>query len=782
MKIRDKNRFFNYRLMFLLLLIGWTSITIFQTWFEISELKEHILFTAEKTAEAFTKKDIALRQWAAHHGGVYVPVTPETPPNPYLSFIKRRDLKAHDKEGNEYDLTLMNPAYLTREFYENFGNKAVFGRITSLTPLRPENSPSKWERHALEKIHNGAKKVTEIVKEDGKYSYNYMIPFYATEACLKCHASQGYKVGDIRGGIHITFSLDDILADYIHHRNHIFTLQFIVWLGGLVVLLIAYKAMQTACTSVKEREEFLRSIINAIPDPVCYKDSNGRWIECNIRSLEILGLEGMDYRGKSNQELAEMVHPALRDAILTSARHDRETLREGKITRRDESIKLPDGSTRLFDVIRVPLAEPSVSKKSSHRKSSAKAAHPKAILIVSRDITERKHLEAQLQQSQKMEAIGILAGGVAHDLNNILQTIVGATGLAIMKIEPNQPALKYLNQIDTSCQRATAIIRQLLIFSRRQDLNVEPLNLNDVTKELLKMLRRLIGENISVKTSFEPDLDLVLADRNKIEQVIMNLVINARDAMPSGGEIFIATENRRTTPEDLEHYSHLKEGNYVCIIVQDTGSGIPKDILEKIFDPFFTTKGVGKGTGLGLSTVYGIISRLKGWIHVESEPGKGTTFRICIPAADPEDIEKEKQKAKKDSSSSRLRGNGERILVVEDDEDIRRVVTDMLNAQNYSATAVASGEDALRLIEDYEEKFDVMLVDMVLPGINGLDLVKMISYRKKLPGVILNSGYTDERADISKLQAEDDYVKFITKPYEFNALLRLIRKVIEEQK
>ena len=752
--------------------ISWTSLILLETWIEIKEFRDHTLFTASEYAAAFTEKDILIRKWAASHGGVYVPVTDKTPPNPYLSFLPNRDLKACDKSGNCLQLTLMNPAYITRELYERFSPGTVIGHITSMKPVRPENGPDVWEKRAMKQFETGTDSVKEIIETNGKAWFHYMIPFITEKPCLKCHANQGYREGDIRGGLHITFEMDKIFNDFNVHRNHILTVQLLVWLAGLAMLALVYQAMKAACEQkekaakeIKQREHFLRNLINAIPDPVCYKDTEGRWLESNTKTLELFHLQGVDFYNKTGSELAELTHSALGEFLVKDEQSDRETIESGRINRFDKILPAPDGSSRIFDVIKVPIINNDGNK---------------GILVVARDITSRKQLEAQLQQSQKMEAVGVLAGGVAHDLNNIIQTIMGAAGLATMKLESSHPAFRYVRQIDESCERAAAIISQLLIFSRRHDFTPEPLNINTVTSNLIKMLKRLIGEDISIQTDFAPDTVTVMADRGSMEQVVMNLVVNARDAMPEGGTITIKTSNHTATPDDMLKHPKVKEGNYCCLIISDTGTGISDEIITKIFDPFFTTKGVGKGTGLGLSTVYGIVTRHKGWIDVETRQGKGTTFKIYIPAATLDDLRAENYQPEEGDQEERIRGNGERILIVEDDEDIRRVVAEMLGSIGYSATAVATGEDALRLIDQGREQFDVMLVDMVLPGMKGLDLVRMISHRNDLPGVILNSGYTDERADISSLHNE--YIKFIAKPYEFQELLKLIRDVLDEKK
>jgi signal transduction histidine kinase/CheY-like chemotaxis protein len=406
-----------------------------------------------------------------------------------------------------------------------------------------------------------------------------------------------------------------------------------------------------------------------------------------------------------------------------------------------------------------------------------------AIVSSGRDITELKmaeeekeRLQAQLLQVQKMEAIGILAGGVAHDFNNILQTIQGYTDLAMMKLDEADPLYRDLKQIDLSAGRAANLTRQLLLFSRRQPMEFIPLSLNNTVENLLKMLHRLIGEDITINTELDSELWTVQADAGTLEQVIMNLTINARDAMPEGGTLTIKTENMHVDEDYCKTYTYARPGRFVCISVQDTGSGMDKEIIDSIFEPFFTTKGPGKGTGMGLSVVYGIVKQHEGWVNVYSEPGQGSTLKIYLPASSLK-VEEETEET---ISLEELQGNGERILLVEDEEEVREFTTMVLGENGYVVCEAASAEEALDIFDKEAGNFDLIFSDVVLPGKSGIQLVDQLISHKPEIRILLSSGYTDHKSQWPVIRERG--FRFLQKPYGLTDLLRAIREAIGQDK
>ncbi len=402
--------------------------------------------------------------------------------------------------------------------------------------------------------------------------------------------------------------------------------------------------------------------------------------------------------------------------------------------------------------------------------------------IIIRDITkrkqaeaEKKRLEAQLIQAQKMKAIGTLAGGVAHDFNNLLTSIQGYTDLAMMDLDMDNPGYSHLKEVRRASVRAANLTRQLLLFSRRQPIEMTPVNLNHTIEDMIKMVRRLIGEDISIVTDLEEELWTINADPGNIEQVIMNLVVNARDAMPEGGKITIRTENARLDEVDCKLTSDARPGNFVCLSITDTGTGMDKKTIERIFEPFFTTKELGKGTGLGLSVVYGIIKQHKGWINVSSEPGRGCKFRIYLPSVSTKPERTEEYRV----SPVKFRGKGERILLVEDEQAVRKLNTETLDRNGYAIFPASNAKEALDIFERENGDFALVFSGVVLPDKNGLELIDEILSHKPDLHVLLTSGYSDEKSLWQAIHERG--FRFLQKPYSLDHLLRAIREALEKK-
>ena len=386
---------------------------------------------------------------------------------------------------------------------------------------------------------------------------------------------------------------------------------------------------------------------------------------------------------------------------------------------------------------------------------------------------EKKKVQAQLLQSQKMEAIGILAGGVAHDFNNLLTTIQGYTSMVMMKIDRSGRLFKDLDQVRLSAERAANLTRQLLLFSRKQPTRPVPLNLNSIIDNLLRMLSRLIGEDVAINTRLEPDLYPILADEGNIEQVIMNLAVNARDAMPKGGELTIRTENLTLDEQSSMIISEARGGRFIRLSIADTGAGMDEETVSRIFEPFFTTKEIGKGTGLGLSVVYGIVKQHGGWINVYSEPGQGSVFNIYLPALF---NESEIDRFEEMVSLQEIKGTGERILLVEDEEGVRELTARVLAENGYVVFEARDAHEAQDIFEREKGNFHLILSDVVLPGQSGLELADQILLNRAQIPILLVSGYPDQRSQWSTIRTRG--VPFIQKPYTMSTLLQSVKELV----
>ena len=390
------------------------------------------------------------------------------------------------------------------------------------------------------------------------------------------------------------------------------------------------------------------------------------------------------------------------------------------------------------------------------------------------DITKEKKLEAQLRQAQKMEAVGRLAGGVAHDFNNLLMSIMGHADLALMSLAEDDPLRRNLEEIKGGGKRAAALTRQLLAFSRRQILQPVVLDLNALITGFVKMLERLIGEDVELETVLASGLRRVEADPGQMEQVIMNLVINARDAMPGGGKLTIETVNVDLDEDYVrEHDAGLQPGPYVMLGVSDAGTGMDEETRSLIFEPFFTTKEEGEGTGLGLSTVYGIVKQSGGYIWVYSEPGQGTTFKIYLPAVEGEAVSREKEEI----SPERLTGS-ETILIVEDDDKVRNLVCEILEPQGYSILEAENGIEALRVSEEHGDQIHLMIADVIMPKMGGRELAERLRPLRPDMKVIYMSGYTDNA--ILHHGVLSPGIEFLQKPISSEALKRKVREVLDQ--
>ncbi len=502
--------------------------------------------------------------------------------------------------------------------------------------------------------------------------------------------------------------------------------------------------------ALRETEARFKLLIEHAGDAVMLHDMDGRLIDVNQRACDSLGY--------SRAELLQLSVPDLDMEFSTERiRSISESMRPG------DAVTL-EGTHRRRDGTRFPV---------EIRLGAMDMCGHQVFIALARDMTERRKLETQLQHSQKMEAVGRLAGGVAHDFNNLLSGIIGYSELTLGRLGENHPIRPYIESVCRSGKRAADLTRQLLSFSRKQVLETEVTNLNTIIDNIKLMLERLIGEHIEIQIETN-NVANVMADPGQIEQVIVNLAVNARDAMPEGGKLRIETREE-IIPEQLLHSRReMRPGTYVVMTVSDTGMGMTPETQARVFEPFFTTKEVGKGTGLGLSMVYGIVKQHRGHINLQSELGQGTSFEIFIPVCG--GIEQAQEEA---ADAAVMPEGRETILVVDDEADIRKLVRDVLAPLGYQILDASCGDEAMTLIENDGERIDLMLTDIVMPRMTGLQLAEKARKIRPAMKAVFMSGYAEDviykgRSGRQVLQ------HLITKPLLPRTVAERIRTVLDE--
>ncbi len=985
----------------------------------VLENRQAVHEISHNMALASFEKDLLFRRWASRHGGVYVPETADTPANPNLSTIPERDIST--PSGRR--LTLMNPAYMNRQIFElaREQEQNAQGHITSLNPLRPENAPDPWETNALKLFEKGEKEVLESVLINGQPYLRFMRPLFTEKPCLKCHAAQGYKEGDNRGGISVTLPLLPIMkvmnrelrkeavihfvtllfgfgfiwfgsrkiqavlillrdernklveaenlyrslftragdgifiittdgniielnesfarmhgytvsemlnmnlkdldapetarkipermqrlmagesltfeVEHYHKDGHLFPLEVsagLIFTGGKTYIQCFHRDIterKLAEARLAESESYLRSIISnepecikvideqglllqmnpaglamveadsqeqvigqpvleliapehrtayadllkrvmsgetmhmkyeilglkggrcwvethavpmqirdqilhlavtqdiserkraedalglskhqlstlieALPDAVFLKDEESRWLVANKVALELFGLSGLTWHGKNETEL-KLLQPAAADALQCCIESDELAWKHKGQLFTQERIPSGDGKYRDFDVIKVPLIENNGNRK--------------GMVIVGRDVTmqkraeeERQKLELQLHHTQKLESLGVLAGGIAHDFNNILTVILGHCFLAKEEAEFEKSYDLYFQPIENAANRAAELCRQILIYAGKSPLVQTHVKLDHLINEVVKMLQAAINKNVAIELVLENDVPMIIGDIGQIQQIVMNLIINAAEAVGdvSGLVRIILTEENIPTENVLVDVfgTHIQAGRYACIEVTDTGIGMDEETQKRIFDPFFTTKFTGRG--LGLSAIHGIISSHDGAMLLSSIPGTGTTFKVLFPLHELHD----------DPVTSHIEvlpsdKSGGTILFVEDEQTLRSMGVLLLETLGFSTLTAQNGREALDIFREQKNRIDLVLLDLIMPVMGGVEAYHELRSIDASVPVIVCSGYgIDSVADVLK---NDEFARFIKKPYKPEELRDLMTKMIDQ--
>jgi two-component system cell cycle sensor histidine kinase/response regulator CckA len=502
--------------------------------------------------------------------------------------------------------------------------------------------------------------------------------------------------------------------------------------------------------ALRRSEARYRSLVQSAVYGIYRSDAHGRFLDVNPALIAMLGYD--------SPEQVMQLDPVC-EVFLNPEEHERltkELQQKGRLDGLEVRWKRKDGGA--------------ITVRLSGRGTSGPEEVENVLEIIAEDVTERRALEDQFRQAQKMEAVGRLAGGVAHDFNNLLMVISGYTEVLLDELKSQDELQSKAEAIQQAADRATTLTRQLLAFSRKQLLELKVVDVNAIVSDMERLLRPLIGETIELSTHLKPDVGHTRADAGQLEQVIMNLVVNARDAMPTGGKVLIQTERLELDARRREH-SLIPPGPYILLSVSDTGAGMDKETQSRIFEPFFTTKEKGKGTGLGLSTVYGIVKQSGGFIFAHSEMGQGTTFRIYLPRV--EDAAEHSGPVKNPAAAA---GGSETVLLVEDEESVRQLVRDTLAAKGYKVIEAPNGEAGLKVSDEHTGTIEVLITDVVMPGLGGRELAKRVSAARPNIKVLFLSGYTED-AIIHEGVLEPG-TAFLQKPFTLQMLSRKVREVL----
>jgi PAS domain S-box-containing protein len=520
------------------------------------------------------------------------------------------------------------------------------------------------------------------------------------------------------------------------------------------------KRAEEALRTEKQRFEIL---LENAPFGVIMIDKEGNFKYVNSKFIELFGYDFNDIPNGREWFRKAYPDPEYRHDVIETWINDSNISEPEEKIPRIFTVTCKDRTKKIIRFITVQLEGGEYLMSSED------------ITLIQRAEEEKAALAEQLRQSQKMEAIGRLAGGIAHDFNNLLTVIRGYSQLSLLELKADDKLRENIEEVQRATQRATDLTRQLLAFGRRQIMEMKILDLNALLKDLDKMLRRVIGEDIELTYLLANDIGKVKIDPGQIEQVILNLAVNARDAMPSGGKLTIETSNAELDEAYAHTHIGSKPGRYVMLSVSDTGVGMTPEIRERAFDPFFTTKEKGKGTGLGLSTCYGIVKQSGGNIWAYSEPGRGTTFKIYLPW-----LEEFPKETKDKPEAAEIHKGTETILAVEDEIEVRKLVAQILKGQGYTVIEASDGEEAIKVAQKNSgNKIHLLLTDVVMPGMSGRQLAVTLGLQHPNMKILYMSGYTDNA--IVHHGVLEEGVNYIQKPFTLDALARKVREVLDQR-
>ncbi len=716
--------------------------------YTIQHIHRFALNSAREAARSFIEETILFRAWNAMHGGVYAPVSPTTPPNPYLK-VPERDIKTPSGRL----LTKINPAYMTRQVFELQKKRlGTQGHITSLKPINPKNAPDEWERRALTLFEKGEKEYWEKVTFRGGPAIRLMLPLVTEKACLKCHAKQGYKLGDIRGGISVFVPLKPYLLLERREIARSVMVDLFLWIAGLLLIFVGTTRVSAETKKLSMSEYRFRAMFENSPEPMFIFDGE-RISDCNRAMLEMLGCQEMSQVLVHPAEISPEQQP---DGVPSFKKFNSwasDVLVKERVSFK-WLFKRSDGVEIWVDAVASKI--PKEEKKGW------------MMLVACRDVTKETMLQEQVLQFRKLQAVGELAGGIAHDFNNILAIVVGNITMA-REFGVSTKADEMLEKAERAVLRAATLTRKLITFSPGGVPVSKVVSLKELLGESVQdVLKRNESGKVRISLDISPDLWDVKGDYHQLLNAFSEIITNAKEAMPEGGIVYVRAENITVPPAGDPDLS-LPDGRYVAVRISDAGPGIPVEQQKRIFDPFFTTKEMGRG--LGLSIAYSVVKRHGGDIEVESVLGEGSTFTVLLPAAD-------------SASEACLRGNG-KVLVMEDDPYQKELFCTLLSNLGYCVVAVDNGKEAVEKFKEAKDAgapFDVVILDLLMPeeSMDGKETCRSILEVDPKAKVIITSVASSDKA-VTNFK-EYGFVGALPKPFSLQELAQAVERVVNGKK
>ena len=882
--------------IFILSSILWTTLVIGLFLLSHNEHYDNAILMAKSATIDSFQKDLVYRKWAALHGGVYVPTSDHAHPNPYLANIPDRDVET--TSGKK--LTLINPAYMTRQVHE-LGMKeyGLIGHITSLNPLRPENAPDEWERKALLDFQNGSKDVWSVEQMGDRKYFRYMSPMLVESSCIKCHGHQGYKEGDLRGGISVSVPWDSFEAPLKTHLKHVIAIYGLIWLVGILGIFASQRLIsgniskqEITLDALCKSEDMLNTVLQATPLGIgLVKDRIISWTNDSLK--EMTGYLTEELYGRSTRILYEtdeefqrvgaVIYPEISakgqteietrfirkdntviDVLLSLAAYDQADLSVGVVftvmdvsERNKAAEQLQENAFRLeraeltakfgnweldlntkkikgskgaltiygvdkkeFELERaqqIPLPEfrPILdqalidviqSQKPYDLEFKAMRQSDKMIIDVHsiadfnpntnvvwgviQDITEKKQaqeelitMEKRLLHAQKLESLGVLSGGIAHDFNNLLTVIIGNLQLAMCDCDRISPAGRSLTKALEAANRSASLACQMLAYSGKGAFDVKDVNLSAIVADNAQMLRSAIAKTVNMEIELDDNMADVRCDAGQMQQLIMNLIINASEALEGkSGTVKLCT-GVIYCDEALLAQSLLIEKpvpqDMAYIRVTDDGCGMSAETINRIFDPFFTSKFTGRG--LGMSVVHGIVKGHGGAITVQSKLGKGTTIAVYFPVSHETGNGRQEtltQPSVNGSQTDRVSESKKlSFLVVDDEQQVRELMVEILNLLGHKTFSAVDGKEAMEIFNNNPD-IDIVALDLTMPEMDGVETFQRMIQIKPDVKVILCSGYSPEEIKVrfTKGFAPEAFLK---KPYGLSALKSAICQVMQ---